>query len=88
MAPPDAPSCLLCRRPTYDPDKRERPWSRAVAAGQQVLICPACQTARPEWPRLVDRCPSCGSTRLGVVMGEVVCRQCGHVGASSVESGA
>ncbi len=34
---------MLCGRPTYDPDKRERPWARGVAGGRQVLVCPSCQ---------------------------------------------
>ena len=28
---------MLCGRPTYDPDKKERPWSRGVSGGRQVL---------------------------------------------------
>jgi ribosomal protein L37E len=70
-------SCLLCGRPTYDPSKKERPWSRAVSAGTQVLICPICQVEREDWTTHLDRCRRCGSTRLSVMLGEVVCRQCG-----------
>ena len=79
---------MLCGRPTYDPDKKERPWSRAVSGGRQVLICPACQADRPDWQDGLDLCPSCGSIRLGLMLGEVVCRQCGYVGASQAEPGA
>lgn len=79
-----APTCLLCGRPTYDPDKRERPWARGVRHGQQVLICPTCQAERPDWAESLDRCERCGGTRLGVMLGEVVCRACGHVAPSSV----
>ena len=82
---PSDPGCALCGRPTYDPDKRERPWARGVSAGRQVLICPACQGDRPDWNANLDRCAACGSLRLGLTLGEVVCRQCGHVGASSGE---
>lgn len=70
---------MVCGRPTYDPDKRERPWARAVREGRQVLVCPACQTAAPDWPSTVDRCEACGSTRLSVTLGELTCRQCGRV---------
>lgn len=70
---------MLCGRPTYDPDKRERPWARGVAGGRQVLVCPSCQAERPEWPTLLDHCETCDSTRLGVTLARVVCRQCGTV---------
>lgn len=84
MGPPyacsvDGPSCFLCGRPTYDPDKRERPWARGVAGGAQVLVCPTCQLERPDWPARLERCGACGSTRLSVALGNVVCRECGHV---------
>ncbi|MEX2457943.1 MAG: hypothetical protein WD770_03035 [Actinomycetota bacterium] len=74
-------ACHLCGRPTYDPDKRERPWARAVAAGTLVLVCPVCQGERPNWKAGVDRCATCSSPRLSVTLGEVVCRECGAVGA-------
>jgi rubredoxin len=72
------PQCSLCGRPTYDPDKRERPWVRAVSGGRQVLICPICQGDRPDWASSLDRCGACGETRLSAMLGEVVCRACGH----------
>ncbi|HYU57621.1 MAG TPA: hypothetical protein VEO00_06175 [Actinomycetota bacterium] len=72
-------TCFLCGRPTYDPDKRERPWARAVAGGAVALVCPRCRRDRPEWPALVDHCPACDSTRLSVTLGESVCRECGAV---------
>jgi predicted amidophosphoribosyltransferase len=74
----EAPSCLVCGRPTYDPDKRERPWARGARGGHQVLVCPRCQAERTDWPARLDTCPSCGSTRLSVTLGEVTCRSCGH----------
>lgn len=70
---------MLCGRPTFDPDKRDRPWVRAVSRGRQVLICPACQGERGDWADELDRCERCGSTRLSAMLGEVVCRQCGLV---------
>ena len=81
VRPPDRPGCFLCHRPTFDPDKREVPWARAVAGGVQVLICPDCQHDRPDWQESLDRCEACGSTRLSVTLGEVVCRACGHADA-------
>jgi hypothetical protein len=77
--------CWLCGRPTFDPAKGDPPWARASAGGRQVLICPTCQRERPEWTASVDRCEGCGSTRLSVTLGEVVCRACGHVQADQEE---
>ncbi len=71
--------CYLCGRPTYDSDKRSRPWLRAVAAGRQVLVCPVCQEERPEFAESLDRCDRCGAIRLSAMLGEVVCRACGAV---------
>jgi predicted amidophosphoribosyltransferase len=70
---------MLCERPTFDPGKKDRPWVRAVSQGHQVLVCPSCQAERPDWTSRLDHCRSCNSTRLSVTLGEVVCRQCGHV---------
>jgi uncharacterized protein YbaR (Trm112 family) len=74
----EAPTCLYCGRVTYDPAKSERPWARAVRHGGQVLVCPRCQGERPDWQDALDRCPACGGTRLGVMLGQIVCRACGH----------
>jgi rubredoxin len=71
--------CFLCGRATYDPGKRERPWSRGVAEGRQVLVCPVCQVERSDWMGRLDRCARCDSTRLSLMLGSVVCRQCGHI---------
>lgn len=73
-------ACHLCGRPTYDPDKRERPWVRAVAGRAVALVCPVCQAERPGWAEGLDRCAACGSHRLSVTLGEVICRACGAVG--------
>jgi hypothetical protein len=82
----DRPGCFLCGRPTFDPDKRERPWARAAVGGHQALICPRCQEERPDWVVQLDRCERCGATRLSVVLGEIVCRECGHVRGAGIGS--
>jgi hypothetical protein len=51
---------------------------RAVASGSQVLICPECQRDRPDWAEGLDRCASCGGTRLTAMLGKVICRTCGR----------
>jgi hypothetical protein len=76
------PACWLCGRPTYDPGKKDLQWSRGVAGGRQVLVCPACQIERADWRAELDRCVACGSVRLSLMLGEVVCRACGHEGSS------
>lgn len=76
-SPPARPGCLICGRVTYDPGKSETQWARAVSGGRQVLVCPACQGESPDWTAYLDRCASCGSTRLSIMLGDVVCRQCG-----------
>jgi hypothetical protein len=50
-----------------------------VSASHQVLICPACQIERADWQEGLERCERCGSIRLSAMLGEVVCRECGHV---------
>jgi len=74
----ERPGCGLCGRATYDPAKSGTPWVRAVARGRQILICPECQRDRPDWAAGLDRCRACGGTRLSAMLGEVVCRSCGH----------
>ena len=70
--------CMRCHRVQTDPVKGSSPWARAVVGGEQVLICPDCQSDDPEWVRRIDACPQCSSTRLSVVMGSCVCRGCGN----------
>jgi hypothetical protein len=72
------PVCFLCGRPTYDPEKKGTPWVRAVAGGRQVLVCPECQRDTPDWADRLDRCDVCSSTRLSAMLGQIVCRACGH----------
>ena len=83
---------LLAVRPTDGPARLGAPSAadpptiptsaNAVGAGgpggRQVLICPACQADRPDWASSLDRCEACGGTRLSAMLGEVVCRACGH----------
>ena len=83
---PTVASCRLCGRPTYDPGKGDLPWARGVVDGRQVLVCPACQIERPDWTDGLDACKQCGSTRLSVALGEVICRQCGAVAGWVEES--
>ena len=85
IAPEHQPRCFLCGRATYDPDKRERPWVRATSGGHQVLVCPSCHEERPDWAVQLDRCENCGATRLTAMLGQVVCRACGHVRGEPVE---
>jgi hypothetical protein len=82
---PSRPKCFLCGRQTFDPDKRGRQWVRAAVGGEQVLVCPSCQEDRPDWAIQLDRCEVCGASRLSVMLGQVVCRACGHVRGESVE---
>ncbi|MDP9069079.1 MAG: hypothetical protein M3N53_12145 [Actinomycetota bacterium] len=49
----------------------------AVVKREQVLVCPVCQQEHPEWVDELDRCPRCGSTRLKMMLGSVVCKVCG-----------
>ncbi len=76
--PPAKPACFLCGRLTYDPDKRATPWVRGVAGGHQVLVCPECQRHVADWADRLDRCEACASTRLSAMLGQIVCRACGH----------
>jgi hypothetical protein len=70
--------CHRCGRIQTDPVKGASPWARGVMDGEQILLCPECQRADPTWTQRLDQCPACGSTRLSVVLGSTVCRECGH----------
>jgi predicted amidophosphoribosyltransferase len=72
--------CYRCGRVQTDPVKGASPWARGVVKKEQILICPDCQQEHPQWTGELDRCPSCGGTRLSMVMGSLVCRQCGYEG--------
>ena len=47
-----------------------------------MLICPTCQSSA-DWISELDRCPVCLSMHLVRRLGEVECRDCGHVGDPS-----
>lgn len=68
--------CYRCQRVQTDPAKGASPWARGVVHGEQILVCPQCQTEDPGWTESLDRCPECGATRLSVMLGSVVCREC------------
>jgi hypothetical protein len=70
--------CYRCGTRQVDPVRGHSPWQRGVRDNQQVLVCPDCQ-ALPGWTADLDACPQCGSVRLVRRLGEVECRQCGHV---------
>ena len=69
--------CYRCERVQTDPVKGASPWAIAVVKREQVLVCPVCQQEHPEWIDEVDRCPGCGSTRLKMMLGSMICRSCG-----------
>jgi hypothetical protein len=70
--------CYRCGARQVDPDRGESPWKRGVRADRQVLICPACQSS-VDWTGELDQCPVCSSVHLVRRLGEVECRDCGHV---------
>ncbi|MDQ3915738.1 MAG: hypothetical protein M3323_10505 [Actinomycetota bacterium] len=69
--------CHLCGKVQTDPVRGASPWARGVIAGEQVLVCPDCQAKDRSWTDLLQRCPACSGTRLSIVLGSVVCRECG-----------
>ena len=72
--------CYRCDRVQTDPvpGASEAPWARGVVDGEQILICPDCQAKDPAWVSDLEACPRCKSTRLSIVMGSRICRQCAH----------
>ncbi len=74
--------CHFCGRVQTDPvAKQPVTWLRGVIGGEQVLVCPDCATNEPR-AAAFDRCDRCGSTRLSITLGSVVCRSCGAVDAT------
>lgn len=70
--------CYRCGTRQVDPERGPSPWKRGVRADRQVLICPDCQSGR-DWAADLDRCAVCSGARLIRRLGEVECRDCGHV---------
>jgi hypothetical protein len=79
--------CYRCGTRQVHPARCSSPWLRGVRADRQVLICPGCQ-ADGQWITGPDRCALCASIHLVRRLGEVECRDCGALGAGSVESSA
>jgi hypothetical protein len=75
--------CYRCGTRQTDPDRGQSPWKRGVRGDNQVLICPDCQSGR-DWAADLDRCARCGTVRLVRRLGEVECKNCGHVQDSAV----
>jgi hypothetical protein len=69
--------CYRCGRIQQDPARGASPWARGVIADEQILVCPECQQRHPAWSGDLRRCEVCGSTRLQIQIGMVVCRECG-----------
>jgi predicted amidophosphoribosyltransferase len=69
-------NCYRCGEIATDPGKGPSPWTRAVVAGEQVLVCPGCQHAYPAWIEDAESCPACGSKKLSKALGDRVCRTC------------
>ena len=59
--------------------------TRFYDLGRTPIVCPSCQEERPDWSVQLDRCEACGATRLSAMLGQVVCRACGHVRGEQAE---
>ena len=70
--------CYRCGARQTDPIRGASPWKRGVRDERQVLVCPDCQ-AGTEWRAELAQCAACGSTGLVCRLGEIECRDCGHV---------
>jgi hypothetical protein len=77
--------CYRCGTRQVDPDRGASPWKRGVRADAQVLICPECQSGR-DWAADLDRCAVCSGVRLIRRLGEVECKNCGHVRAPAPQA--
>ena len=49
-----------------------------MVSGEQVLMCPSCQSEQPDWLDSAERCPNCGYKKLTLKLGFRVCPKCGH----------
>jgi hypothetical protein len=70
--------CYRCGARQTDPIRGASPWKRGVRDERQVLVCPACQAGK-DWTAELAQCATCGSTGLVCRLGEIECRDCGHV---------
>jgi hypothetical protein len=70
--------CYRCGTRQVDPDRGQSPWKRGVRADHQVLVCPGCQETF-DWGADLDRCAVCTGLRLVRRLGEIECKDCGHV---------
>lgn len=71
--------CYRCGRVQQDPKKGPSPWARAVVGAEQVLVCPECQQEHPDWTSDAVPCRTCGSNKLQIQLGLIVCRKCGDM---------
>jgi DNA-directed RNA polymerase subunit RPC12/RpoP len=71
-------ACVICGEQATDPGRGPSRWVRAVIGSEQVLVCPDCQRAHPEWVTKAVSCPACGSKKLYKSLGDTICRVCGH----------
>src|ERR1700712_1666436 len=67
--------CQRCGARQGDPSRGPSSWKRAVAAGEQVLVCPTCQQDAG-WQAGMDRCPACDGVRLSKTLGVLRCSAC------------
>src|ERR1700712_2478393 len=74
--------CQRCGARQGDPSRGPSSWKRAVAAGEQVLVCPTCQQDAG-WQTGMDRCPSCDGVRLSKTLGVLRCSGCGWAAEAS-----
>jgi hypothetical protein len=70
--------CYRCGARQTDPIRGASPWKRGVRAERQVLVCPDCQTVG-DWTAALDHCTACDSAMIVCRLGEIECRDCGHV---------
>ncbi len=72
-------ACVRCGTRQDDPGRGPSSWKRGVLGGEQVLVCPECQS-RSQWQAGFDRCPECDGIRLSKALGVVRCSACGWSG--------
>jgi hypothetical protein len=70
--------CYRCGTRQVDPDRGQSPWKRGVRADRQVLVCPGCQSSF-DWAADLDQCAVCSGVHLVRRLGEIECKDCGHV---------